>query len=298
MRSMRLGLLVVGLGLLATGCPNPNLYGTPRTIPGGKLAGFAALEGVGYSVRTKAIIAPNAFWNPSRNYSGFFPQAPTLGFRVGIVDRVDVGARLTGFTTPGADLKLNFLKTDAFDMAADAGIEYAPAIATRVHLPLLAGINFSRQISLVLLPGVMYAKSNADDLLSSSSTFRTITGAGGWYWRFGLGVAFRTAKNNIAFQPEVTVVKAFKQEKDPLFESVMLYNLGFGFVFGSLPDYGPPEEPATPPTPAPVVAGPSLPPPGHPPDSGAPPPSMAPSAAPTPAPTPAPDAAPAAPAGH
>jgi hypothetical protein len=42
--------LVVGLGLLTTGCPNPNLYGTPRTVPEGKFSGFAALEGVGYTV--------------------------------------------------------------------------------------------------------------------------------------------------------------------------------------------------------------------------------------------------------
>jgi len=254
----KLGLFTVaGLGLLANGCPNPNVYGTPRTTPAGKVAGFAAIEATGYSVKTKVVVPANAYWNPDQTYSGYFLQLPTFGGRVGIAEQLDLGFRLTGFTTPGADLKLNFLKTDPFDMAVDAGVEYAPATATRVHLPLIMGINISDKVSLVLLPGAMYSKSNAPDILAEDSTWRTLTSTGGWYGRLGIGVAFRVNKK-LAIQPEVTFIKAFKQEKDPLFESVLLYNVGFGLAFGNLPEYGPPEQPTTPPTtPPPAVVVPA-----------------------------------------
>jgi hypothetical protein len=257
MSGRNVGLLVVGLGLLATGCPNPNLYGTPRTVPAGKVAGFAALEGVGWSVKTKPIVPENDTWTPDNTYSQLYPMAPSFGGRVGIVDRFDIGFRLSGFTTPGADLKWNFLRTDVLDLAADAGIEYAPLLATRVHLPLLVGLNFSEKVSLVLLPGVMYGMSNLDDRFGGdTSTFRTVASAGGWYGRLGVGLNVRFNKK-MALQPEVTFVKAFKQEEDPFFASVLVYNVGLGISFGNLPDYGPPEVPTAPPLPPPPAAAPA-----------------------------------------
>jgi hypothetical protein len=288
--SGRVGLLVVGFGLLATGCPNPNLYGTPRTTPAGKVAGFVALEGFGWTVKTKKIVPENDSWNPDQTYTGKLPMAPSFGGRFGIAERFDMGFRLSGFTTPGADVKWNFLRTDVLDLAVDAGAEYALFSAFRVHLPLLVGLNFSEKVSLVLLPGVMYGVSTADDRLSENSTFRTVTSTGGWYGRAGVGLNIRFNKK-VAIQPEITFVKAFKQEEDEIFESVLVYNFGLGFSFGNLPEYGPPEPPTAPPlpppapapTPAPASSAPAPTEGGLPPPPPPPPPSGA-GTGPTPAP--------------
>jgi hypothetical protein len=262
-----LGFSVIGLGLLATGCPNPNLYGTPRTTPPGKIAGFAALEGIGWSVRTKPIVPQNDTWVPDRTYSDRMFVLPSFGGRVGIAPRLDLGFRLSGLSTPGADLKWNFLRTEYVDLAADAGVEWAPLLATRVHLPLLVGLNFSDKVSLVLLPGAMYGKSNLSERFGGeTSTFKTVASAGGWYGRLGVGVNIRFTKK-VALQPEITFVKAFKQQEDPFFESVLVYNFGLGISFGNLPHYGPPEPPTAPPLPPP----PPSPTPAAP-DSSAPPP--------------------------
>jgi hypothetical protein len=292
--SGRVGLMVVGLGLLATGCPNPNLYGTPRTTPAGKGAGFVALEGFGWSVKTKKIVPQNDTWNPDQTYTGKLPMAPSFGGRFGIAERFDMGLRLSGFTTPGADVKWNFLRTDVLDLAVDAGAEYALFSAFRVHLPLLVGLNFSEKVSLVLLPGVMYGMSTLDDRISEDSTFRTVTSTGGWYGRAGVGLNIRFNRK-VAIQPEITFVKAFKQEQDEIFDDVLVYNFGLGLSFGNLPEYGPPEPTAPPPTlppaPTPTPAAPSaapaapepaLPPP-PPPPSPLPPPS-GPETSPAPAP--------------
>jgi hypothetical protein len=290
--SGRIGLLVVGLGLLATGCPNPNLYGTPRTTPAGKVAGYVALEGFGWSVKTKKIVPQNDSWNPDQTYTGKLPMAPSFGGRFGLSDQFDMGFRLSGFTTPGADVKWNFLRTDVLDLAVDAGAEYALFSAFRVHLPLLVGLNFSEKVSLVLLPGVMYGVSTADDRLSENSTFRTVTSTGGWYGRAGVGLNIRFNKK-VAIQPELSFVKAFKQEEDEIFDSVLVYNFGLGFSFGNLPAYGPPDPPPAPPSPPPAApapvqpapsAAPAAPEPALPPP---PPPPPPPGAGSGPAPAPA-----------
>lgn len=101
----RVAHAAVGLcALVCTGCPSPNHYGTPRTLPPGKVAHLFAAEAAAYG-----------------EGAGF---GPTYGLRVGALDRVDAGVRLGMLSALGGDLKLNFERSKEFDMAIGLNVQY------------------------------------------------------------------------------------------------------------------------------------------------------------------------------
>lgn len=229
-------LLVLAAAPLAfvtlTGCPNPNTYGTPRTIAAGKVQVVASLEGVGLS-DTQTTGTGN------QTYTFYAPTLPSVGVRVGVADSVDLGFRFSNLTSLGVDGKFNFLRTPAFDMAVDPGVQGAYLSANGdnfglfyFNLPLLLGINFSRALTLVLTPGFTYLVATAD--VNASGTSAAVVSASAPLARLGVGLNIRIGPR-FALQPEVTALRGFDSE-EPTY-----WNFGLGFVIGTsknaMPDY-------------------------------------------------------------
>jgi hypothetical protein len=257
--SGRSGLLGVAcaLGLLATGCPNPNIYGTPRTVPKGKVAHIIAAEGIGYRLTRRAAYVSES---EPRDISTAIPVLPSYQLRVGIVDRLDFGFRAANFSSLGLDLKINFLRTPSFDMSIDPMVQWAGLVTdtTHYHLPLLLGINLSDSFSIVATPGIMYATSGLDKNRDLAE-IEQLMGTTGLSARFGLGFNARVSPK-FAIQPELTFLRALNPPTDTEFENVTLFIFGVGFNIGNLPDFSdvngapPPAPPAAAPEPAPAAA--------------------------------------------
>ena len=230
-RTSFLAAATVGLAAL-TGCPNPNTYGTPRTIEPGKVQVVAALEGVGLS---------------SAGTSTYLPTLPTVGVRVGVADGVDLGARISNLSSLQVDGKFNFIKSNSFDMAVDPGLQVAyfgsvtssssssnstSLALVYFNLPLLLGINISHSVTLVLTPGITYLYATAStDGGSGTSDFASNSV---FLARFGVGFNFRVAES-VALQPEITMLRGFDSG------NTTFLNFGFGGSFGTskgaMPDY-------------------------------------------------------------
>lgn len=235
---LRVGLLGA-LAALCTGCPNPNIYGTPRTTPAGKVQHTVAVEGFRYSVdNTK---------NGGTSASATLPNVPTYQLRVGVIDSLDVGVRVANLTSLGADVKWNFIKSDVFDMAIDPGFQLfhigssgssgsstATSSYTQLYgnLPLLFGINLSDSVSIVPTAGIIYGHSSAS--VNSGDGSSAAASIDGVMIRGGLGFNFRISPK-FAMHPEITYLKALNKSTDP---SVSWLLFGLGFNFGALPEFG------------------------------------------------------------
>jgi hypothetical protein len=234
---------------LCTGCPNPQIYGTPRTTPVGKVQHTAAVEGFGYSVKYPTPTATAADPNPvaRASQSGTAPNLPTYALRVGVHDRVDIGARVSNLTSIGADVKWNFIKGDTFDMAAVPGFQVFHISASGgngdtagytqfyVNLPLVFGINLSDAVTVVPTAGMTWGNNSASVVADDGT--EAASSVDGIMLRGGLGFNFRISPK-FAMQPEITVLKFLNKSEDA---SVLLYLFGLGFNFGALPVYGTPE---------------------------------------------------------
>lgn len=269
------GLLLVTASLavpLLVGCTSPNTYATARTLSPGDVTHTVAAEGIAYH---------------GSQGTGALPVFPTYALRVGVIDRLDVGARIGNLTEIGADIKVNFLR-GPLDVAIAGGAEafiewrYQPDAIRRTgsrayfHLPLILSYNFSKQLSLVATPGIMYVvgRQVSDDFVRTQPFDGGTLAA-----RLGVGIDYRPNKRR-AIHPEVTVLQSTQAS-----QTIVMF--GVGFAFGSLPSYDDiePSDPtpvplpaATPPAPAPSTPAPAAtpsptPPPPAPPE---PPPSSSP----------------------
>src|SRR5256885_809242 len=115
MRSAVTALLLLAIVVSCTGCPNPNTYGTPRTVPSGKLSHTVALEGYNFSlVTTRLNQAPNGTLAPeTKRESNTYGHLPTYQMRIGLADRFDLGVRIANLSSLGFDVKYNFIKSAA-----------------------------------------------------------------------------------------------------------------------------------------------------------------------------------------
>ncbi len=205
-----------------TGCPNPNSYGTPRTIPKGQMQHVVALE----------VINLSSSDNSGRSVSFTSPMPPSYQFRYGISDSVDFGARLSNLTMPGVDIKWNFVRGDV-DLAVAPAVQgsYVSTPRTSVglvyfHLPVLIGVNAGRDVTVFVSPGVSYLLAAGDNSTNRSGTVTASSVAA----RVGLGVQIRTSKI-FAITPEVTGMRFFN-DNAPL---ALIFGLGLNF--GSQPKY-------------------------------------------------------------
>jgi hypothetical protein len=231
--------LVVSVGMTACaaslcGCPNPNTYGTPRTLPPGKVQIVASLEGVGISETTGTNAAGDKVTT-----SAYDPTFPSVGVRIGLADSVDLGLKIAQLSSLGADVKLNFLRSRWFDMAVDPGVQgaYLSAGGTSLgifyfNVPLLLGINFTHSTTLVLTPGFTYLLATASTT-DTSGTSSYVSGSAPLA-RFGVGFNFRVG-SVLSIQPEITGLKGFNNS------DATLWNFGVGFAIatsrGASPDY-------------------------------------------------------------
>jgi hypothetical protein len=233
-RKQLFGYAAISTCLLAsTGCPNPNTYGTPRTVPAGHISHSIAVEAIGAHAGGASVD---------------LPTAPTYTMRIGAAENLDVGLRVANLTTLGADLKWNFLK-GPFDMAIAPGAQFfyystgtssgsnsasASISGTYLHLPLLLGINLTENVTLVPTVGIMYGAVGGSSSVSSGDGSNDSVKASsntGVIGRFGFGADFRVSAK-FALHPEITIMKGFRERAEGV-----VYLAGLGFNFGTLPDY-------------------------------------------------------------
>jgi hypothetical protein len=231
-------MVVAPLSLLGTGCANPNIYGTPRTTPKGKISHTVAAEGFGF--RSKDA--------NGQEVSGTVPTFPTYQLRYGVSDRIDLGFRVANMSSLGFDAKFNPVRSKAFDLAlvpggqwlhvgsstsSSSGSSSASVDIVHLHLPVLLGLNVGDSVTLTASPGVLYSAifGTATTTSSSSSDQRSSSqSTGGIFGRLGFGVNFRIS-DGFALHPEITAMHSFEHD-------VTLYMFGLGFNFGKLPQYG------------------------------------------------------------
>jgi hypothetical protein len=247
-----------GLVLTLSGCPNPNMYTTPRTLDPGTVQWQVAPEfiGVNYNTNVQTVDANGNPITVRQSESFSTPMVPSFGARIGLVDGFDLGLRLQNLDSFAADFKIRLFKS-MFDVALDPGLQgfYATVNNTSAgvvyfHVPVLLGVNFSDRVSLVLTPGFVYSVTSATATNASGATgAATATGVMG---RLGIGLDFRITKK-FAIHPELTFMKQFTGDQD-----LLLWVGGIGFNIGAQPDYSdlatgegsPPPPPAPAPAPA------------------------------------------------
>jgi hypothetical protein len=244
---IRLGAIGVAAAL-CTGCPNPQIYGTPRTTPVGKVQHTVAAEGFGFNIKYPEVRNADGSTSRRPSDSATLPNFPTYQLRVGVADTVDIGARLANMTSLGADVKWNFIKGDTFDMAVVPGFQVfhigssgggTTAGYTQVYanLPLVFGINLSDAVTIVPTAGATYGFNSATVVSDDDS--KAASSVDGIMLRGGLGFNFRISPR-FAMQPEITMLKFLNKDEDA---SVTLFLFGLGFNFGNLPEYGTKEAP-------------------------------------------------------
>ncbi|WP_437679698.1 hypothetical protein [Sorangium sp. So ce131] len=229
---------VLLFGSLLCGCPNPNSYGTPRTVAPGKVAHTVSLESYGYIGET-TVDDPDtgAAETETETVSGFLPTFPSYQLRAGLTDNIDIGAHVHNLSSFGADLKVNPVR-GVFDLAVDPGLQYAYVAGggasvhiLYLHAPVMLGVNPTDWFSVVVTPGVTYGLVSGSfvDEEDSAAT------AGGLLLRGGLGFQFRIA-DGFAIHPEITMMKSVDGPG-------LVYNFGLGFNFGALPSFKDLQEP-------------------------------------------------------
>ncbi len=234
-RALRV-LVFAATAVVLCGCPNPNTYTTPRTLPPGAVEWQVAPEFIGASYATTTTTVDsngNTTQTPSR-VSAVLPMVPSFGARIGIVDGFDLGLRLSNLDSISVDGKIRLLK-GPFDVALDPGLQgYYINVddvslgVVYLHLPVLLGVNFSKNVSLVVSPGIVYAAVTGS--VDSSDGVTGASTVSGFFGRLGVGFDFRITPR-FAIHPEITAMKDFGDS------DALIYVGGIGFNIGAQPDY-------------------------------------------------------------
>jgi hypothetical protein len=232
MPTVRRAFAIAAALLLLCGCPNPNTYGGPRTVPKGEQLHTVAVEAYyGQGTYDGTLTQPDGTVIVGRqDVTRATPHVPTYVLRHGLAQKVDAGFRLVNLSSPAFDLKWNFLRGD-IDLAIDPGIHWAP-INTKLHVfhlhaPLLVGFNVSDYVTLVLAPGAAVTFSAGDPPDEARQQLQTASGIAA---RLGAGVNLRLGEQ-LAIHPEVTVLRRFDDS------AFTWLTFGVGFSFGTLPRY-------------------------------------------------------------
>ncbi len=231
------------LSVAATACYTPgyNTYATPRVTPQRKIAAGAHVQVAGYAGEIAG----------QKNQKHFAPTLPGVSGRVGLGGRWDMGFQAGlgfGFYTPsalrlGGDLKWLVLPGEALDLALDPGFRF-----TNVHeeivspdgyvttdgvnhyeldAPVLAGINVSESLVVVLSPGVVAGWYSEQAVPFDHAVRGPLVD--GIAPRVGIGLDVRLDES-LAIHPEATFVYTTEAANQR-----MIYTFGFGFHFGNLP---------------------------------------------------------------
>ena len=226
---VRLALSLASLTLL--GCPNPNTYGTPRTIPAGRGQHTIAPEAL--YVNGKAPFVDGGGATRVQRVDSGLPMFPTYQYRHGLGDTVDLGLRVTNLSGFGADVKWNFLR-GTVDLAIDPGAQWVYVSTANtgtlslflLHAPLMVGLNVSRRVAIVFTPGAALALEAGRS--KPEPTRGAILSNGGGLARFGVGINVRTGRD-FSLMPEVTAMRAFNDTQG------ILLVFGLGLKVGAQP---------------------------------------------------------------
>jgi hypothetical protein len=170
--------------------------------------------------------------------TGVAPGLPSVGFRLGIADRFDVGARFSDFSSLEGDAKFNFLR-GRVDMALDPGAQAtysnlsgqsSPIGALQLHMPLLVGFNFDEYTTLVLTPGIVTTIATTDAANIGLRAQEAAALSSGFGARLGLGLNLHGGPR-FSWQPEVTVWHDFNSVE------AWVYVFGIGLNIGAQPNY-------------------------------------------------------------
>ncbi len=268
MRKLMLGGGLLAASSLLLGCPNPNTYGTPRTVQKGQISHTVALEGiyVGGTTTTTTTNPDRSVTTKKEDVGVGLPMLPSYQLRYGITDNLDFGVGIRNLSSLQGDLKFNFLRSELIDLAVAPGVQYfgiftgdGTAHVFYMHLPALVGLNLSDNFSVVGSVGAVYAAALVSGTRSDDRN--GVTSASGFLLRGGLGLNIRASKE-FAIQPEISLMRAFNDAEG------MFVVGGLGFTFGKHQHF---KDTAPPPGSAPPGAA----------------PGAAPASAPTPPPPPA-----------
>lgn len=228
---------------LASGCLNPNTYGTPRTTPVGQVQQSLAAELVSYRA-----VTPEGPGTLGRTDAGNTPVAPSYAFRVGVTDRLDIGGRIANASALGVDVKWNFLRSEVLDVAiapgAQAFIVWGGAgagVYTHVYsnLPLMFGINASPDFTIAPSVGLGYGFNSSDSLSYNNAEERT-SSTEALLFQAGLGLDFRISPR-FAVHPEMSMLTRASGAAGAAGAAgaeMRWYTFGVGFKWGVLPSYG------------------------------------------------------------
>ena len=244
---------VLGVATFLLGCPNPSTYGTPRTIPAGKGQHTVAPEII--YVRSKVPTVDPSGATVKAFQSDGAPMLPTYQYRRGLTDAVDFGVRLTNGTGIGADLKWNFVRSTV-DLAIDPGLQwvYVPNDegfhVFYFHAPLLAGLNVSERVALVVTVGMVMPRiTGGERPFGQYAIVKGGRALDGLLGRLSAGINVRVGKT--ALMPEVTVMRTFDGT-----QGLALVG-GLGIKLGAQPPTKSESLPKSPPEP--LAVAPSLP---------------------------------------
>jgi hypothetical protein len=230
-------VVVLGGALVClSGCPNPNAYTVPRTLDPGDVQILFAAEAYGF---TDKVTTSSTTGTSTSRVSGATPLFPTIGIRYGLIEGLDVGARIENFETLAGDLKIRLMR-GRFDVAVDPGLQALVQVATRpdgstrnsglfyLHTPLLLGWNVNDETTIVASPGLAYSIATAPFTTGNSTEHagaQTEVLA-----RLGLGIDVRTS-DTVSIHPEVTCMRGFTSQES------FLCVAGLGLNVGAQPNY-------------------------------------------------------------
>ncbi len=197
------------------------MYTTPDTLPKGTVQFVVAPE----AWRLDQVLGPG--WNgafASRRYrEDGISALPTAVMRIGVGDRVDLGAGLVR-----ADVKINVIRDGALSFAVDPIfrlVRTQQGLGEVAELPVLAGARIAPVVTLVGNGGLsvlhIQSRNYAPGSFEPDFTLQAAV-------RAGLGVRFQLGAT-FALQPEVTYLRAVAGPEASWVSG------GIGIVLGGLP---------------------------------------------------------------
>lgn len=234
-------------GLLLPGCPNPQTYGTPRTVAKGKVTHTVAVEGLyvgGEATTTLTTVDPTTgdttTEERTEDISIGTPTLPTYQIRIGASDRVDVGIKVANLSSLGADVKLNPIR-GKFDLAVDPGLQWFGVTINEstsnvfyLHLPVLLGLNLTPDFSVVATPGLLYSVAAGSVEGGNTDGSDAVFQSDGLAARLGLGFDIRISPS-FALHPEATAIRGLTGGFGDTQGTIVVFGLGFNLA--NIPDY-------------------------------------------------------------
>ncbi len=277
-----LALALIGAALLA-GCPASMNWTTARTLPRGTVQHTIGVEEIGIIVDHDTRAGCTVTATDACTYSGVgFLGIPFPAYQVrfGLADWGDLGLKVSATGLMSTDFKIQFLRSDALDLAVDPGIAWGYFV-TYLQLPFLASLNLGQMATLTLGPRVTYMLTTAS--IDTDSYYADGLLVGGM-----INFQIRPTPT-FAITPGVDLQRLIRVNGTSGDSGFWFVSFGIGFSFGGGADYGLGTQNQPPPPPMPVQPQPQ---PQPQPVYGAPPPpvgagvqiQVAPGAPPTPPP--------------